>query len=164
MILPLSVHPSRLTDLITWDRIRLDPPIPANTYHDGFGNFCHVIRAPAGRLTLSAEFLAQDRGEPDALAPQADGSTPWSELPDEACSFCSAAAIARPIACRIRLVAVRAAAGDGRGSRRSATSSTSASRSATNARARPRPRWTPLRSGAAYAATTRIWRSRCAAA
>src|SRR5258708_39338487 len=42
--------------------MRLDPPIPANTYHDGFGNFCHVIRAPAGRLPVSADFLVQDSG------------------------------------------------------------------------------------------------------
>src|ERR1700737_209056 len=64
MILTLSVHPSRFPDLLTWDRMRLDPPIPANTYHDSFGNFCHVIRAPAGRLTISTDFLVQDQGEP----------------------------------------------------------------------------------------------------
>jgi hypothetical protein len=46
--------------------MRFDPPISANTYHDGFGNFCHVIRAPAGRLTLSADFLVQDSGAPEA--------------------------------------------------------------------------------------------------
>ena len=69
MILQLSVHPSRISDLLTWDRVRLDPPIPANTYHDVFGNFCHVIRAPAGRLTMSTDFLVQDKGEPDAVAP-----------------------------------------------------------------------------------------------
>ena len=46
MILTLSVHPSRMSDLLTADRMRLDPPIPAKTYHDSFGNFCHVIRAP----------------------------------------------------------------------------------------------------------------------
>jgi hypothetical protein len=42
------------THLLSWDRMRLDPAIPVNTYHDSFGNFCHVIRAPAGRLTVSA--------------------------------------------------------------------------------------------------------------
>jgi hypothetical protein len=31
-------------------------------YHDSFGNFCHVIRAPAGRLTASADFLVKDQG------------------------------------------------------------------------------------------------------
>ena len=60
MILTLSVYPSRTPDLLSWDRMRLDPAIPVNTYHDSFGNFCHVIRAPAGRLSLSADFLIQD--------------------------------------------------------------------------------------------------------
>jgi hypothetical protein len=71
MILTLSVHPSRVPDLLTPDRVRLDPAVPANTYHDSFGNFCHVIRAPAGRLTISTGFLVQDSGEPDAKAPLA---------------------------------------------------------------------------------------------
>src|SRR5882757_5025754 len=67
MILTLSVYPSRVGDLVTPDRVQLDPPIPANTYHDGFGNFCHVIRAPAGRLTVSADFLVQDNGARDEV-------------------------------------------------------------------------------------------------
>jgi transglutaminase-like putative cysteine protease len=71
MMMALSVHPSRFPDLLTPDRMRLDPPIRANTYHDAFGNFCHVIRAPAGRLTLSADFLVQDSGTPDEVAPGA---------------------------------------------------------------------------------------------
>ena len=72
MILQLSVHPSRTSDLVTRDQMQFDPPIPAKTYHDVFGNFCHVIRAPAGRLTLSANFLVQDDGVPDVIAPQAE--------------------------------------------------------------------------------------------
>jgi transglutaminase-like putative cysteine protease len=72
MILTLSVHPSRTPDLLTWDNMRLDPTIPANAYHDSFGNFCHVIRAPAGRLTISTDFLMQDKGEPDEMARQAE--------------------------------------------------------------------------------------------
>jgi transglutaminase-like putative cysteine protease len=71
MILMLSVHPSRIGDLFTQDRLRIDPPIPANFYHDGFGNLCHVIRAPAGRLSLSSDFLVQDSGAPDEVAPEA---------------------------------------------------------------------------------------------
>jgi transglutaminase-like putative cysteine protease len=71
MILQLSVHPSRLNDLVNPDRIRLAPPLPANTYHDSFGNFCHVIRPAAGRLTMSADFVAHDDGAPDTIAPQA---------------------------------------------------------------------------------------------
>ncbi len=72
MIAMLSVHPSRIADLVTLDRMRLEPPIVPNTYHDNFGNFCHVIRAPAGRLTIAADFLIKDSGAPDAIAPQAE--------------------------------------------------------------------------------------------
>lgn len=72
MILTLSVHPSRIGDLLTPDRMRLDPLVPATTYHDSFGNFCHVIRAPAGRMSLAADFLIQDDGLPDTIPAQAE--------------------------------------------------------------------------------------------
>ncbi|MGB5181914.1 MAG: transglutaminase family protein [Xanthobacteraceae bacterium] len=71
MLLMLSVHPSRIADLITPDRLRLDPAIPANSYHDGFGNTCHVIYAPTGRLTVSTDFVIRDNGRPDEVAPDA---------------------------------------------------------------------------------------------
>ena len=71
MLLMLSVHPSRIADLITPDRLRLDPAIPANSYHDGFENTCHVIHAPAGRLTVSTDFVIRDSGQPDEVAPDA---------------------------------------------------------------------------------------------
>jgi transglutaminase-like putative cysteine protease len=71
MIVTLDVHSSRSPDLLTSDRMRLDPDIPANTYRDGFGNTCHVIQAPAGRLTMSADFLIRDSGKPDDVAPDA---------------------------------------------------------------------------------------------
>jgi transglutaminase-like putative cysteine protease len=80
MILTLSVYPSRVPDLLTPDRIRIDPEVPVNTYHDTFGNFCHVIRAPAGRLTLATDFLVHDNGEPDRMDPQAE-QHPLEELP-----------------------------------------------------------------------------------
>jgi transglutaminase-like putative cysteine protease len=72
MILQLSVHPSQINDLIDPDRLRLNPKVPVNTYHDSFGNFCHVIRAPAGRLTMSTDFLLNDTGEPDLIPLRAD--------------------------------------------------------------------------------------------
>ena len=71
MILALSVHPSRAVDLLTPDRMRLDPPVDATEYRDGLGNICHVIRAPAGRLTISSDMLIRDSGKPDETAPQA---------------------------------------------------------------------------------------------
>ena len=164
MILQVSVHPSRIPDLHHLGRLQIDPPIPANTYHDTFGNFCHVIRAPAGRLTMSTDFLVQDSGEPDAVAPDAR-QHPLEDLPVEALIFSSAAATARPIGCRIspgRCSAICRKAG--RWCRRSATTRTIASSSATSTRARPRRRSTPIPSGAACAATSPISRSRCAAA
>jgi hypothetical protein len=101
MILTLSVHPSRFRDLLTGDRMRLDPPIPANTYHDSFGNFCHVIRAPAGRLTISADFLVRDKGEPDEIAPQAEQHA-LEDLPVEVLIYLLGTATAKLIACRIQ--------------------------------------------------------------
>ncbi|MGZ5862163.1 MAG: transglutaminase-like domain-containing protein [Methyloceanibacter sp.] len=71
MILTLSVHPSRRPTLLTSDRMLLDPLVPTKEYCDGFGNICHVIRAPAGRLTISADFHVQDSGEKDEVAPDA---------------------------------------------------------------------------------------------
>jgi transglutaminase-like putative cysteine protease len=71
MILTLSVHPSRRRDLVTPDRMRLQPHVPTKEYCDGFGNICHVIQAPAGRLTISSDFLVKDSGNPDDMAPDA---------------------------------------------------------------------------------------------
>ncbi|HYS88485.1 MAG TPA: transglutaminase family protein [Bradyrhizobium sp.] len=75
MILALSVHPSRVPDLLTPDCMRLDPPLHATEYRDGFGNICHVIRAPTGRLTISSDILIRDSGEPDAMVPEAAQSS-----------------------------------------------------------------------------------------
>jgi transglutaminase-like putative cysteine protease len=72
MIAKLSVHPSRIQDLVTPDLLHLDPAIPANGYRDGFGNICHVIHAPTGRLTLFMDFLIRDDGLPDDTAPDAE--------------------------------------------------------------------------------------------
>ena len=86
MILQVSVHPSRQADLISWDGLQISPAIPANTYHDTFGNFCHVIRAPAGRLTLSTDFLAQDSGKLDEVVLGAM-ALPLEQLPVDALIF-----------------------------------------------------------------------------
>ncbi|MBB6307432.1 transglutaminase-like domain-containing protein [Xanthobacter tagetidis] len=71
MILTLSVHPSRINDLMQPDRAVFDPPVAANTYHDSFGNFCHVIQAPPGKLTMRTDFVIRDSGLPDPVAPDA---------------------------------------------------------------------------------------------
>jgi transglutaminase-like putative cysteine protease len=83
MLLMLSVHPSRMADLLTPHRISFDPPIPARDYRDGFANICTRILAPPGRLAISAEFIAYDSGAPDVVVPGA-GQLPVEELPDDA--------------------------------------------------------------------------------
>jgi transglutaminase-like putative cysteine protease len=82
MILQVSIHPSRIPDVLSGGRLRFDPPIPANTYHDSFGNFCHVIRAPAGRLNISTDLVVQDSGKPDDVVPEA-AQHPLERLPVE---------------------------------------------------------------------------------
>jgi transglutaminase-like putative cysteine protease len=83
MLLMLSVHPSRQADLETPDTLEIQPDIPAARYIDGFGNICHRILAPPGRLTLSSDFIVRDSGLADAYAPQAS-QTPVEALPDDA--------------------------------------------------------------------------------
>jgi transglutaminase-like putative cysteine protease len=82
MLLALSVHPSRLPDVVGPHRIAFDPPVGATEYRDGFGNICTRIVAPAGRITMSKEILVQDPGTPDAVVPEAV-QHPVQELPDE---------------------------------------------------------------------------------
>jgi transglutaminase-like putative cysteine protease len=60
--------------------MRIDPHVPATEYTDRYGNICHVIRAPAGRITLSTDFRVRDSGETDAVAPDAT-QAPLETLP-----------------------------------------------------------------------------------
>ena len=71
MILMLSVHPSRDCDLVTPDRMTLDPPMLASEYVDGFGNKCTRILAPAGQVRIASEFVIDDSGEPDVVVANA---------------------------------------------------------------------------------------------
>ena len=82
MILMLSIHPSRLPDLVTPQAISFDPPVPCRQYEDAFGNLCHRIVTPTGPLTISADFTVQDSGLPDAYAPDARQFA-VQDLPDD---------------------------------------------------------------------------------
>jgi len=86
MVLMLSPHPSRETDVVGDARLAFDPPIPAHDYFDRFGNRCTRIIAPAGTTTISSRFEIEDRGEPDAVAPFA-AQQPLGEVPDEVLMF-----------------------------------------------------------------------------
>ncbi|WP_424140439.1 transglutaminase domain-containing protein [Roseomonas chloroacetimidivorans] len=86
MLLAMSVHPSRMPDVIGPHQITFDPPIGATEYRDGFGNICHRIVAPPGRLTISTRFDVLDPGVPDVVVPSAP-QTPVEQLPDDALVF-----------------------------------------------------------------------------
>ena len=86
MLLTLSVHPSRASDLVVPDELSTNPPIPIQGYHDGFGNWCNRIVAPPGWLRLSASGIINDTGRPDAVASEAH-QRPVEEIPDEALVF-----------------------------------------------------------------------------
>jgi transglutaminase-like putative cysteine protease len=82
MILMLSVLPERGPDLLTPDALRITPDVPVTVYRDGFGNICHFLRAPAGPVTFTNDFLIVDSGLPDETAIEAV-QHPLEELPVE---------------------------------------------------------------------------------
>lgn len=82
MLLMLSPHASRLPDLVAPQRIDFAPWVPQRSYHDGFGNFCTRILAPAGRLVMSSSLTLRDSGAPDHQEPAAPRH-PVEHLPDE---------------------------------------------------------------------------------
>ena len=82
MLLVLSVHPSRMPDLLTSQNMSFDRDVDPSDYIDGFGNVCTRITAPAGLTTISADFTIADSGLPDILSPQAR-QHPIHELPED---------------------------------------------------------------------------------
>jgi transglutaminase-like putative cysteine protease len=86
MVLMLTVHHTRAADLVVPDRLVTDPQLPIHAYHDGFGNWCTRIVAPAGRTRLFAEGVVNDTGEPDAVPMEAVQHI-IPDLPDDALVF-----------------------------------------------------------------------------
>jgi len=68
MILTLSVHYSRVSDLIRPDYMLTEPSVPIVSYRDGFGNWCSRLVAPAGKLRISTDTVINDSGAPDTFA------------------------------------------------------------------------------------------------
>ena len=65
IILVVNIHDSRASDIVVLDSLVTQPPVPITNYRDGFGNQCHRILAPAGRLCLTANAIINDSGLPD---------------------------------------------------------------------------------------------------
>ena len=86
IILMLYVHPSRQTDLLSDEKIKIEPEIPLTDFMDLYGNRCARIFAPAGNLRLSLETLIHDSGEPDEQQPDAPQAN-VQDLPDDVLPF-----------------------------------------------------------------------------
>ena len=69
MILTLSIHYSRVSDLLRPDHLVASPSVPVSAYRDLFGNWCSRLVAPKGRFVLSTDALINDTGAPDVVAP-----------------------------------------------------------------------------------------------
>jgi len=82
MVALLNVHPSRLSDLREPDRLKVEPAIDVDCYHDTFGNFCCRFLAPAGQIRLSNSTLIYDSGRPDEVNPAAR-EVPVQNLPHD---------------------------------------------------------------------------------
>ena len=85
MILTLSVHYSRASDLVVPDHLITTPPVPMAAYRDSFGNWCTRLVAPAGQIRLAADAVV-NAGPPDEVAPQAQ-QTAVQALPEDALLF-----------------------------------------------------------------------------
>jgi transglutaminase-like putative cysteine protease len=83
MVLMLTVHPSRRTDLVTGHAIRVSPNVGVKDYTDVFGNVCTRLVAPAGLIEIRNEFVIEDNGLPDAVVPHA-AKVPLDKVPDDA--------------------------------------------------------------------------------
>jgi len=86
MVLALSVHPSRVRDIVRPEVLTVQPDVPVERFTDSFGNRCGRIVAPAGLLRLTSDAVVQDSGELDEMNPNAQ-QHPVEQLPPETLQF-----------------------------------------------------------------------------
>jgi transglutaminase-like putative cysteine protease len=86
MMLNLSVHYSRASDLVRPDVMITTPAVPLSMHRDVFGNWCTRAVAPPGRFTVTSDALIRDSGVAEASFPYAFEHTVES-LPDETLVF-----------------------------------------------------------------------------
>src|ERR1700682_1717535 len=79
-ILMLSVHPSRIHDLLFPDHLYIQPHMPTARYIDRSANTGTRPAAPVGEPRISTEAVVLDSGEPDPVAPDA-AQLPVGKLP-----------------------------------------------------------------------------------
>jgi len=86
MILTVSIHYSRASDIIVPDRLTTEPFVPVTTFRDGFGNLCTRIVAPAGQIRIKSTGLVRDTGLLDAVVPYAQQHA-VQDLPEDTLIF-----------------------------------------------------------------------------
>ena len=86
MLLTLSIHFNRVSDIVVPDHLIATPSVPISAYRDGFGNWCTRIVAPKGEIRLSADAIINDTGQPDLVVPWAQ-QHPVESLPEETLLF-----------------------------------------------------------------------------
>jgi transglutaminase-like putative cysteine protease len=86
MILALSIHYSRASDIIIPDFLTTDPAVPIGGYRDGFGNWCTRLVAPRGTIRIKTDAVVRDSGEADKVVPDAMQHA-IQDLPEEALVF-----------------------------------------------------------------------------
>jgi hypothetical protein len=69
MILLLSVHYSRASDIVMPDHLTTEPAVAITAYRDSFGNWCNRLIAPEGRLIIKANGIVRDAGRIDPSSP-----------------------------------------------------------------------------------------------
>lgn len=67
MIVMLTVHHSRSSQLERPDHLVTVPPVTIGGYRDAFGNWCCRLVAPAGRIVLGTDSVIRDDGRPDPV-------------------------------------------------------------------------------------------------
>ena len=82
MVMMLSIHPSRYSDIVGTETIVAEPDVPIGLYRDSFGNVCGRLLAPAGGVTLHGSALVRDSGLPDVVMPTAQ-QAPIEQLPND---------------------------------------------------------------------------------
>jgi len=86
IICMMSVQADRLQDLVAPEVATATPFIPMVTYHDGYGNLCRRLIAPAGDLTLMGDATINDEGCVDPIHAEAE-EIELASLPNEILIF-----------------------------------------------------------------------------
>ena len=86
VILVVNIHESRASDIVVLDRLVADPPVAINSYRDGFGNKCHRLVAPTGRLGLKADGIVRGSSQAEERMPTV-GQDAVEDLPGETLVF-----------------------------------------------------------------------------